>query len=91
VQVDGNLRLNNENAIRQAALAGLGVALLPTYIVGADLQRGDLCSALSQYDASETALYAVYLPNRELSPKVRALVDFLLARFGPAPYWDDAA
>lgn len=90
VQVGGNLRLNNENAIRLAALAGLGVALLPTYIVGADLQRGDLHTVLSEYIATETSLYAVYLPNRQLSPKVRTFVDFLLARFGPAPYWDDA-
>lgn len=90
VQVDGNLRLNNENAIRHAALAGLGVAMLPTYIVGADLRRGDLSTALSEYIAAATSLYAVYLPNRQLSPKVRSFVDFLLARFGPAPYWDDA-
>ncbi|MDQ6706421.1 MAG: LysR family transcriptional regulator [Acidobacteriota bacterium] len=90
IQVGGNLRLNNENAIRQAVLTGLGVALLPTYLVGADLRRGDLCTALSEYIAAETSLYAVYLPNRQLSPKARAFVDFLLTRFGPAPYWDEA-
>jgi DNA-binding transcriptional LysR family regulator len=88
IPVGGNLRLNNENAIRQAALSGLGIALLPTYMVGADLQAGRLRSALADYTASESGLYVMYLPNRQLSPKVRAFIDFLLSRFGPTPYWD---
>jgi len=36
----------------------------------------------------ERSIYAIYLPNRHLSPKVRAFIDFLLARFGPTPCWD---
>lgn len=90
IEVDGNLRLNNENAIRYAALSGLGMALLPSYIVGPDLQSGALRAVLPDYTASETAIYAVYLSNRHLSAKVRCFVDFLVVRFGPTPPWDAA-
>jgi hypothetical protein len=37
---------------------------------------------------SERNLYALYLPNRHLSAKVRVFIDFLLERFAPPPYWD---
>lgn len=88
IDVSGTLRLDNENAIRQAALAGIGIALLPTYIVGADLQQGALHVVLPIYKPPESALFASYLPNRYVAMKVRAFVDFLLARFGPTPPWD---
>jgi DNA-binding transcriptional LysR family regulator len=64
------------------------VALLPTFIVGRDLQAGRQRSVLSDYVPSERHIYAVYLPNRHVAPKVRAFIDFLLARFSPEPYWD---
>jgi DNA-binding transcriptional LysR family regulator len=88
VEVSGALRLDNENAVRQAALAGCGIALLPTYIVGGDLQQGALRIVLPDYKAAETALYATYLPNRYLAAKVRVFVDYLIARFAPSPQWD---
>jgi DNA-binding transcriptional LysR family regulator len=88
VEVNGSLRLDNENAVRQAALAGIGIAFLPTYIVGADLQQNRLQPVLPDYGVPETALFATYLPNRYLAAKVRVFVDFLVARFGPVPQWD---
>jgi DNA-binding transcriptional LysR family regulator len=88
VEVTGSLRLDNENAVRQAALAGCGIALLPTYIVGTDLQQNALCALLPEYRPPETALYATYLPNRYVAAKVRVFVDYLLARLGPSPEWD---
>jgi len=88
VPISGNLRVNNENALWQAALGGLGVVLLPTFIAGEDLQSGALEAPLSEYAVPATSLYAVYLPNRHLSPKVRALIDFFVERFAPQPYWD---
>ena len=86
--MNGSLRLDNENAVRQAALAGIGIAFLPTYIVGADLQQNRLQPVLPDYGVPETALFATYLPNRYLAAKVRVFVDFLVARFGPVPQWD---
>src|SRR6185312_4100148 len=90
VEVNGSLRLDNENAVRQAALAGIGIAFLPTYVVGADLQQNRLQPLLPDYDAPETALFATYLPNRYLAAKVRVFVDYLVAQFGPVPHWDAA-
>jgi DNA-binding transcriptional LysR family regulator len=91
VPISGNLRLNDDEALSQAVLGGLGVALLPTFIVGRDLQAGRLQSVLSDYIPLEQHIYAVYLPNRHLSVKVRAFIDFLLKRFGARPYWDSGA
>jgi len=88
VPVSGNLRLNDDEALWQAVLGGLGIAPLPTFIVGKDIQAGRLRSVLSDYALPEQDVYAVYLPTRHLSAKVRAFIDFLLERFGPEPYWD---
>jgi DNA-binding transcriptional LysR family regulator len=88
VPISGNLRLNDDEALSAAVLGGLGVALLPTFIIGRDLQAGRLQAVLSDYVPSERHIYAVYLPNRHLPANVRAFVDFLRARFSPQPYWD---
>jgi DNA-binding transcriptional LysR family regulator len=88
VPVKGNLRLNDDEVIWQAVLGGLGISLLPTFTVGEDLQSGRLRAVLTEYTPSERNLYAVYLPNRHLSAKVRAFIDFLLERFEAPPYWD---
>lgn len=88
VRATGNLRVNDDDALSEAVLRGLGLALLPTFIIGKDLQSGRLQSALSEYIPVERHIYAVYLANRHLSAKVRAFIDFLLERFGPEPYWD---
>lgn len=87
VDVTGSLRLDNENAVRQAALAGLGIVLLPTYIVGGDLQQNRLRIVLPEYEAPQTSLFATYLPNRYLATKARVFVDYLVERFA-APEWD---
>ncbi|HVI51447.1 MAG TPA: LysR family transcriptional regulator [Candidatus Sulfotelmatobacter sp.] len=88
VEVKGRLRVNNGDVLRQAALGGLGLTLLPTFIVGADLQAGTLVQVLQDFVAQNTGIHAVYPHARHLSPKVRAFVDFLAERFGPRPYWD---
>src|SRR5690606_16533256 len=88
VNATGNLRLNDDEALSAAVLGGLGIALLPTFIVGGDLQAGRLRAVLSDYVPLERHIWAVYLPNRHLAAKVRAFIDFLLARFSPDPYWD---
>lgn len=88
VRIDGVLSANNGDVLRHMAVAGLGIALSPTFIVGDDLRRGALVPLLTEWSDSDTGIYAVYPHSRHLSPKVRAFVDFLVARFGPRPYWD---
>jgi DNA-binding transcriptional LysR family regulator len=90
VRVKGDLRVNDDEALSQAVLGGLGIALLPTFIIGRDLQVGRLQAVLSDYVPLERHIYAVYLPNRQLSAKVRAFIDYMLARIGAEPYWDRA-
>jgi len=86
--VSGNLRLNDDEALSAAVMGGLGIALLPTFIIGPALHDGRLKAVLSDYVPSERHIYAVYLPTRHLAPKVRAFIDFLVKRFSPRPYWD---
>lgn len=88
VPVAGSLRINDDEALSQAVIAGLGVALLPTFIIGKELQAGKLRAVLADYAPLEQHVYAVHLPNIHLPPKIRAFIDFLQARFGPEPYWD---
>lgn len=78
VRVSGNLEANDAGALREALLAGLGVALLPLWLVGEDIRDGRLEVVLPDYPAPDSAIYAVYAPGRFLSPKVRRFVDFLV-------------
>jgi len=88
VDVKGRLRANNGDALRIAALRHLGIANLPSFIVGGDLRAGALVTVLDAFTLQDMTLNAVYPHARYLSPKVRAFVDFLAERFGPRPYWD---
>ena len=88
VRVSGTLRANNGDALEAAMLTGLGVALQPTFIAGRDLQAGRLVAVMPDYVDESASVYAVYPHIRHLSAKVRAFIDFLAARFCPAPPWD---
>ncbi|HEX7968663.1 MAG TPA: LysR family transcriptional regulator [Stellaceae bacterium] len=79
---------NNGEVLLDAAVAGLGIAALPTFIASPALARGDLLRLLERHPIEESGIYALYLPNRHLSAKVRRFVDFLAERFGGEPYWD---
>jgi DNA-binding transcriptional LysR family regulator len=86
--VRGNLRVNNGIAQREAALAGVGIVLLPTFYVGEQIRQGLLKIVLADYRTDELGVYAVYPQRKYLSPKVRAFVEFFAKRFGPKPPWD---
>lgn len=92
VRVSGSMRANNSEVLREAAIGGMGLILMPSWLVGADIEAGRLCVVLPEWEPSLSgtggAIYAVYLPNRRSSKKVRAFVDFLIERFGSPPYWD---
>ncbi len=89
VQVKGNLRANNGDLLRVAALGGAGIVLQPRFLVGADLRAGRLQSVLAEYKSRELGIYAVYPSRKYLSAKVRSFIDFLAERFGPNPDWGD--
>ncbi len=81
VSVTGKLETNNPMMLREAALSGLGVVLLPLWIVGPDLKAGRLERILPTHHWPDSAIHAVYPPGRHLSAKVRSFVDFLVERF----------
>jgi len=88
IETNWVLCTNNAEVLCDAAVKGLGIALLPTFIAGRDLQAGTLRAVLPEYQAPAISIYAVYPPNRHLSAKVRLFIDFLIKRFGNRPYWD---
>jgi DNA-binding transcriptional LysR family regulator len=81
------LRADNGEMLRAAAVAGLGICVLPSFIAAAAFPTGELEPLLRDYPLDEGALHAV-MPSRATTARVRALVDFLAARFGPEPDWD---
>ncbi len=89
VRLTGSFHANNGDALRAAALAGVGILVSPTFIVGDDLRNGSLKPVLVGYERHPAAVNAVFPHRRHLSPKVRAFVDFAAKRFGPEPYWDE--
>jgi DNA-binding transcriptional LysR family regulator len=82
VTVQGVLCSNNGEALREAALGGLGITLLPRFVVESALQQGTLQVVLPNYHPSELAIEVLYPVNRHVSTKIRLLVDFLQQRFG---------
>ena len=88
VVVDGPLVANNGDVLCAAAVGGMGITRLPTFIVGPHLRDGRLEVVLPTFPLPDQGIHAVYPHHRNLSVKVRVFVDFLAERFGPEPYWD---
>ena len=88
VNVGGFLRSNNGEVLREAAAAGEGIVLQPSFLVDADLRSGRLQPILCEHGLPTLTAYAVYPSRRYLSAKVRTFVDFLANAWKVAP-WDD--
>lgn len=82
------LKASNGEFLRDAAVGGLGIVLLPAFIVYREIERGALVPILTGYHYTQLAAYAIYPQTRHLSQRVRAFVDFLSQRFEGMPYWD---
>lgn len=86
IRLDTALAANSSLALHAAMLRGAGIALLPAYVVDEDLRRGaavQVLPALAPTGFSGDRVYAVYLENRFLPPKVRVFIDYLLETIGP--------
>ncbi|MEO8119510.1 MAG: LysR family transcriptional regulator [Rhodoferax sp.] len=75
------MHTNNGDTCRAAALAHQGVILQPTFLVGDDLAAGTLVELMPEFHSLEMGIYALYPTRKHVSPKVRALVDFLAGHF----------
>jgi len=89
VHTNARLRTNSSEVVREAVLAGQGIALRSTWDVGADIQSGRLRVIMPQWRTSRRiAVYAVYPSRRHLAPKVRMFIDHFAQVYGSAPYWN---
>lgn len=88
VRVKGLLEANNGDLLREAAIGGMGIVVQPSFIVGDAIRAKKLVPLLTEYEASELPIYAVYPSRQHLSAKVRTFVDYLAEQFGEDPDWD---
>ena len=87
VHVTGNVAANNAETVLQLAVAGVGITRLTDVVVSDAIRSGALVPILADWHHVEPVpLYATYPSGRNLSPKVRAMVDFLVEEFGRAPW-----
>ena len=89
VHTSARMSANNGDFLRDMALAGHGIAVLPTFIVWQSLATRELVPVLEQYTVPAINAWAVYPQTRYLSQRARQFIDFLVERFGDNPYWDE--
>jgi DNA-binding transcriptional LysR family regulator len=90
VVVRGRTHLNNGESMRDAAIAGLGLAALPLFIAASALRDGQLIEVMSDTPPVPDAIHAVYPQTRYVSRPVRAVIDMLVAAFDAPLPWEDS-
>ncbi|MGC1301696.1 MAG: LysR family transcriptional regulator [Caulobacteraceae bacterium] len=93
ITVCGAIRADDSEPLRDLAVAGLGVVLLPTWLVGDDIRAGRLVRVLPEWTSmiatQPSGIFGLYPPPHHApTQKVKAFLDFLHARFGRQPYWE---
>lgn len=83
ISVSGRMQANVADAIRVAAIDGLGLVMLASYVVGRDIEKGKLKAVLENYTLPPLDIHAVYPHRKYLSAKVRRFLDFLQEWLGP--------
>jgi DNA-binding transcriptional LysR family regulator len=80
--------VNNGEAMRDMAIAGLGIINMPYFLVAEPVRAGKLIPVLPELKPVPYTVSAVYPPTRHLSTKVRTFIDFLVSYFTPLPPWE---
>lgn len=88
VPVQGNISANEAMTLQRATLAGVGIAMLPTYQAAAALRSGELMRLLPHARPRELNLNAVYTSRKHMPATLRSMLDFLAERFTAEPQWD---
>ncbi|MND65726.1 HTH-type transcriptional regulator DmlR [compost metagenome] len=88
VPVQGSISANEAMTLQRAALAGAGIAMLPTYQTAAALRSGELVRLLPQAKPQALNLNAVYTSRKHMPATLRSMLDFLAERFTAEPEWD---
>lgn len=81
VRTEGWLTVNDGQSLLNAAVGGLGIAYLPSFLYAESLRSGLLVDVIPDLPVETQGIYAVYPPGRYIQPKVRAFIDFLVERF----------
>ncbi|MFK7854935.1 MAG: LysR family transcriptional regulator [Granulosicoccus sp.] len=89
VTLETRYRASNGDALVQAAIRGMGIIRLPTFIVNDAIEAGDLQPVLLTTNWGMSELYALYPNTAYLPHRCRVFIDFLTERFGGQPAWDD--
>lgn len=87
LRVQGRFRSDSGLAVRDAAVDGLGIALLATWHITGQLARGELVQIMPGYQSDESMISAVYLNRKFVPPKTRAFIDFFAQRFANEAIW----
>jgi DNA-binding transcriptional LysR family regulator len=90
VQVEASFTSNNGLVLHHAALRGGGIVYSTTFLAWRELQAGTLVAVLPEWQLPLNHLSALYPASGRPSPKVRKLIDFLVAEYQPVPPWDAA-
>ncbi len=88
VKIRPHLKASSGEFLRDVAVDGLGIVLLPSFIVYKEIERRALVPLLTDYPTPAIDAYAIYPHTRHLSQRVRTFVNFLIKRFEGTPYWD---
>lgn len=90
IKVKGSIRVDHGEAVRDAAVNGMGIAMCETWLTYQHLEAGTLVQILDEYPlVDDAAIWAVYPSSRLLAPKVRAFIDHLAEYYGTPSYWDE--
>ncbi|MDA0126873.1 LysR family transcriptional regulator [Vibrio sp. MarTm2] len=89
VKVSGNYSVDLAEAVRDAAVAGWGIAYLATYLIRDEFKNGQLIQLLPDWQASQDMpFYAVYPSRRYLPTKTAAVIEFIKQKIGAPCHWD---
>lgn len=89
VQVSGNYSVDLAEAVRDAAVAGWGVAYLATYLLKDEFRHGQLIQLLPDWHANQSMpFYAVYPSRQHMPKKISAVIDFIKGKLASPCYWD---
>lgn len=86
-RVKGSLRTNSAEALRIAALGGIGIFLAPSFLVAEDLAAGRLVRLLEEYRPVAFAINAIYPHRAHVPAKIRGFIDLAVERLGTRPEW----
>ncbi|MCW9044469.1 MAG: LysR family transcriptional regulator [Pseudopelagicola sp.] len=85
IEAQGTFEGNSADVIFRAAIAGVGIARLPWYMADQKFRSGELVHVLPRYSPPSTDIVVLFAERRNLAPKTRAFVDFLVREFHDAP------